>query len=450
MGSDHAPQRLAEGMDAGLEAFEEHDAHQAPQVGPGPLQVAIGRAVLLGCPDIMPQAIAGVSQTLPSARHFGSAGHLEMLPQLLIQPLVGRLDTVFNCLQLALGKELSATADQDVSPALPLPVGGKVVGVNALLGLLVIPVPAQDVVAGATDEQVGQQGWQPSLAALHQPEVLAQVGRIDRDVGQVVLVEKAELVVDVPDRLVARRGGEEHAAPVAAGQKALQHPIALVVGMAKVVAFVNEHKIAVAKALIVQHPLWAVCLVFSQQPHREDTGVELVGLVVVLPHLHQGRGADDERPDPVAALELFDDGRADVGFAQAHHVGHKAAAVALDHLHRPADSLLLELCQDGGDVVAPQETGRIGTLQLVADQFVEGLEIDLVRRHLGQGPGATQFLHQMGLKVLGVGPQVVEPAAQLGVVGVAVDQDVEFGVGGDAREGKVTGADDGQPLFFAR
>ena len=253
--------------------------------------------------------------------------------------------------------------------------------------------------------------------------------RVHRQIGHIMPVEKSELVVDVPHRLVARRGGEEDATAVLGGEEALQHPVALVVGMAEIVALVHQHHIPIAIPVIVQHPLRAIDLILAQHPHGEDARVELVGFIIVLPHLHQGGGADDEGPGTVTPFEVFENGRADVGFAQADHVGDEAAAITPDHPHRLAHSPFLELGQHGGDVITPQEFLILAGLDPFAHEFVERLEVDLVGSDLGQGPRLAQFLHQMGLELLRFGPQRLEPAGQLGVVGVAVDQDVELGIG---------------------
>ena len=213
--------------------------------------------------------------------------------------------------------------------------------------------------------------------------------------------------------------------------------VALVVPVAEVVALVHQDKVSIAKPLVVQHPLGAVLLILAEESHGEDTGVELVGLVIVLPHLHQRRRADDQRPGSLAALELFDDGGADVGLAEPDDVGDKTAAIAPDHLHRLAHGLLLKLGQHRRDVVAPQEAGRLGALQLVTDQLIQGFQVYFVGRDLGQGPRLAQLVHQVRLKVLGLGPKVLEPEGQLGVVGVAVDHDVELCIGGDTRQSEV-------------
>ncbi len=89
----------------------------------------------------------------------------------------------------------------------------------------------------------------------------------------------------------------------------------------------------------------AAVVVFPQIAHRQDPGVELVDLVVPLPHFRQRGRADDQRPGVVRPLEVLDDGRADVGLAQAHHVGHERAAVIPDHLDGLLHGHLLEVGQ---------------------------------------------------------------------------------------------------------
>ncbi len=340
-------------------------------------------------------------------------------------------------------EELPASPDQDVGAAFSGEIGCEGVGIDARGGRCIVAVPAQDVHAGAADEQVREQVRQTPLAVFHRLEEFAQVGRVDGQVGQVVLMEELELVVEVPHRLVARGRGEETAAAFPGAQEAVEHPVALAVGIAEVVAFIHQHEVPVPVATIVGHPIGAVCGILLQHPHGKHAGVELVNLVVVLPHLDQRRGTEDERAGQVTAHKVFDDGRADVGLAQAHHVGDEAAAVTLDHVRRLAHGLRLELGEDGGDVVAPQRCLGLGAGQLFVDHLVEHLEVDLVGRHLDQRPGAAKFLHQAGVEILRFIPQPLEPGGQFGVIGVARHHHVEFGVERDAGEGEVARPDDG-------
>ena len=67
------------------------------------------------------------------------------------------------------------------------------------------------------------------------------IGRSRHIVG----VKKFDLVEHIPGALVARGGGEETASPPGS-QEGLNHLITLRIRMPEIVAFVDEHKIAVA------------------------------------------------------------------------------------------------------------------------------------------------------------------------------------------------------------
>ena len=94
-------------------------------------------------------------------------GLAQQVAQPGIEALIGGFDTVLDRCQLATGEKLLAITNQDIGPALSFPIGAKVVGVHPLVGLLVIAVPPQDMASSATDEQVSQQGRQPTFTAFH-------------------------------------------------------------------------------------------------------------------------------------------------------------------------------------------------------------------------------------------------------------------------------------------
>ena len=76
-------------------------------------------------------------------------------------------------------------------------------------------------------------------------EVLLQVRRVDGEVRDVVLVKEFDLIVDIVRALVARRGGEQADLFAAFGQVVLEHLVPLRTVVAEIVAFVDEHKVAV-------------------------------------------------------------------------------------------------------------------------------------------------------------------------------------------------------------
>ena len=125
-------------------------------------------------------------------------------------------------------------------------------GINGLVSDGIVPVPAEDVVSGAPNQNVRQKIGQPPAAAFNQLEVLLQIGRIDWKIGLVVLMEQFDLKVNVPRALVSRGCRQEAGFAPARGEKCLQNLISLSVGVAEVVALIHEDKIAVAILCVFQ------------------------------------------------------------------------------------------------------------------------------------------------------------------------------------------------------
>ena len=74
-------------------------------------------------------------------------------------------------------------------------------------------------------------------------------------------------------------------------------------------------------------------------------------------------------------------------------------------------------------------------------KLVEGLQIDVVRRRLGQGPRPFQFRYQGSADVLRVSPQVVEPVPQRGHFFIAGHANVELGVASEPGQREIGRAD---------
>src|SRR5919112_3391667 len=140
---------------------------------------------------------------------------------------------------------------RNVSSPLAAEVLVEAESVHGLTCLRVASVPAQDMVAGATEEDVAQKLGQVALSVLDQPEELAQVWRVYRQVGRVVLVEQFELVVYVPRALVPRRGREETAL-LPRAQELFQQPVTPNGPVPEVVALVYEHEVPITVAHVIQ------------------------------------------------------------------------------------------------------------------------------------------------------------------------------------------------------
>ena len=198
------------GVNARLKSFEQKNTHQAPQIRSGPLQADIGLFLLLLGADVVPQAITRIGQfPRRGLGRFPLPGLAKIAPQLLVKTLVGVFDAVFNGLKLPLREELVLPADEHISLSPAVEVFLKETGINGLMRLCVETVPTQDMVARAPDEDVGQQIRQFSLPPLDQFEKLFQVWRVNGNIRSVVLMEKLDLVVNVPGALVPGRGGQE-------------------------------------------------------------------------------------------------------------------------------------------------------------------------------------------------------------------------------------------------
>jgi hypothetical protein len=100
------------------------------------------------------------------------------------------------------------------------------------------------------------------------------------------------------------------------------------------VALVYEHEVPITVAPVAA---------FTEHAHREHTGVELVDLIVTLPHLDQRLRADDEWPRPLRPLEVAYYDCPDVALAQANDVRDERPAALLDHAYRLPEREPLEV-----------------------------------------------------------------------------------------------------------
>ena len=102
-------------------------------------------------------------------------------------------------------------AHHDVRSPLAAPVLLKVRRIHPLVCLRIVSVPAQNVVASATDQEVGKQVRQVLLVVLDESEIAPKIGGINGQVRLLVLMEQLDLVIDVPGALVAGCGCQKAA-----------------------------------------------------------------------------------------------------------------------------------------------------------------------------------------------------------------------------------------------
>ena len=134
----------------------------------------------------------------------------------------------------------------------------------------------------------------------------------------------------------------------------------------------------------------------------------------------------------VADPQLAQQFRADKCLAQAHHVADVAAAVGVDHRQAPAHRVQLEVGQFLGMLGHQLGSQYVGVVQLV-----ERLQVDVVRRSLGDGPRTLQLDGQHLADILRVLPEGIEPLAQGSHFGVAGYANVQLGVSAESGQGQV-------------
>src|SRR6266487_6571234 len=121
--------------------------------------------------------------------------------------------------------------------------------------LRVKSVPAQNVISRPANKDVYKNVGELFVTTFDQSKVFLQVWRIDREISFVVLMEKFDLIVNVPCAFVARCRRQK-AASLTCRKKRLENPITLCVRMSKVMALVYENKVAVTILNILQQKIW--------------------------------------------------------------------------------------------------------------------------------------------------------------------------------------------------
>ena len=206
-------------------------------------------------------------------------------------------------------------SDQHIRSFVTVHVLTEAGGINRLVGDGIVPVPTQDVVSGAPNQNVRQKIRQPPVPALNQLEVLLQISGIDWKIGLVVLMKELDLVVNVPRALVSWGRCQEADLALARGKESLQNLVPLSIGMSEVVALIHQHKVAVAVLCVIQQDIPRAVASLIQVAHRKHTGIQLVSIVVEFPHLDQRCRANNEGAGVVSPLEVLHNGCADVALS---------------------------------------------------------------------------------------------------------------------------------------
>ena len=111
---------------------------------------------------------------------------------------------------------------------------------------------------------------------------------------------------------------------------------------------------------------------------------------------------------------------------------------------------VLKVGQHFEDFALPQKFSGFLAVETVAHQFVDRAQIEVVGRDLRQRPRRGQFAQQACVEGLRLVPPRGEPLLEHGVVLIAMDDDVEFGIVRDAAQREVARPDDGNALLHRR
>lgn len=128
-----------------------------------------------------------------------------------------------------------------------------------------------------------------------------------------------------------------------------------------------------------------------------------------------------------------------VGFAQSHYIADIAAAVLFYHTQPAADRVQLKV----GDLNGMLGLGQVGTAAHIGVvEFVQRLEIDMVRRRVRQRPRVPKLRYEDVADVGRFILQRVEPVAQCRHFGIAGNAHIQFGIAAKARQREIGRADD--------
>ena len=206
-------QGLSECVHARFESLEDHYPDQAAKVDPCPVKVAVGIGLLLFGSDIIPESIPCIGKGLAGFRVvFLPCGSAQVTAYLVVKSGIGILDAVAEGLQSSLGEILVTTSHHDIGPLFACKIGsGLRVGklLKRLACILCKSIPAEDMPSGPPDKKVYQQVLKPFLSLFDQFEIGLEVGRVYGQLGDVVLMEQLDLVIDIGDAPVAWGGGEQ-------------------------------------------------------------------------------------------------------------------------------------------------------------------------------------------------------------------------------------------------
>ncbi|OQA29127.1 MAG: hypothetical protein BWY57_03389 [Betaproteobacteria bacterium ADurb.Bin341] len=174
---------------------------------------------------------------------------------------------------------------------------------------------------------------------------------------------------------------------------------------------------------------------------RHNVCAEPVFLFIVLPHVDQVLGADNERFDAVVILKDAGERSRHQRLAQADHVADHDAAALVQVMSGDFDCRFLEVEESVAEIARDAELRQTGAGLL--RQMVGGFDVDVVWGNcdftrptlIDDGDELVRDVHAKA-----VGPSVFKPLRKL-VAGVMIHHiDVQLALFGEPREGQVAAA----------
>ena len=77
--------------------------------------------------------------------------------------------------------------------------------------------------------------------------------------------------------------------------------------MTEVMALIYQDHIPITVFYILQKPIDACLIRFFKKAHGHDSSIEMVSLIITLPHILQRLRADDKRAGMFRPLKMFED-----------------------------------------------------------------------------------------------------------------------------------------------
>ncbi|CAI8418833.1 MAG: Uncharacterised protein [Gammaproteobacteria bacterium] len=213
MNAVQALQGKPEGLHAGFKALEEHHPNQSPQVDTRPMQILILRIFSHRGFHVVPQSVTGIGQFLAGLWYVfvPSSGTPHIAADLHVEPLIGVLNAIAQGFQFTAREELVIACDFYVGPLAAAQIIFRF-GIgelpHGLIAVLSKTIKTQDMATGTANKDVYQEILQAAFPAIDLLKVILKIGRINRQVGDIVLVKEFDLAVHILGGFIARGCGQ--------------------------------------------------------------------------------------------------------------------------------------------------------------------------------------------------------------------------------------------------